>query len=318
MSDEQVDAFMQQLGIERHEEADFGWIAEVGLQSPLPTRWSSHTDEHSGCVYYVDNDRNASSWEHPLVPYLRRIVDIGRGFLQQPSQNFFEEQRGVLWHQHKLDLDMWHGPVLDDKGRQYFVNSDAGVSSWQDPRVEAQYIFELESGLLTGLQSVLPSHGPRLPTAESRAGEDARRTTNGVEFPTADRSPRARTPLGRGSADFQEIAKRALREDHSSTLERMTDMVDKMRLIRSEEHEAQRLTLAKKVATRRRRMAAAKDRSANTAIAAANAAAAITAAAAAAALPQRAPYGDIPHLQAGHRPQLDPHIAASSRLVAPS
>jgi len=42
-----------------------------------------------GFVYYVDHDRQASSWENPLVPYLRRLVEIGRAYLKTRTEEFF-------------------------------------------------------------------------------------------------------------------------------------------------------------------------------------------------------------------------------------
>ena len=30
------------------QEQEFGWIAEVGIQSPLPPRWTAHSDNGSG------------------------------------------------------------------------------------------------------------------------------------------------------------------------------------------------------------------------------------------------------------------------------
>eukprot|EP00913_Durusdinium_trenchii_P025807 g24221.t1 len=165
------------------EEDEFGWIAEVGIQSPLPPRWTAHSDSSSGFVYYVDHDRQVSSWENPLVPCLRRIVEIGRNYLKCYSAGYFEEQKGILWHQHKQELDKWHGPFMDDSGRQYFVNSEDGISSWQDPRIDAQYIFELESGLLTSLEEILPPARPDTPNFEPKDGEDGRqwKTAEGAE-----------------------------------------------------------------------------------------------------------------------------------------
>ena len=116
----------------------------------------------------------------------------GRNYLKCYTAGYFEEQKGILWHQHKQELDKWHGPFMDDAGRQsgaltrvlrkvvwceqltrvqavsstsgscsdfslqkpwlyqpfsqqmqcaghrYFVNSEDGISSWQDPRIDAQ------------------------------------------------------------------------------------------------------------------------------------------------------------------------------------
>ena len=34
----------------------------------------------------------------------------------------------------------WHGPHVDEEGREYFANSDLGISSWSDPRHATQQL----------------------------------------------------------------------------------------------------------------------------------------------------------------------------------
>jgi len=273
-----VAAFAQQLGILPDEEADFAWLAEVGFQSPLPPRWTSHADGETGLVYYVDHDRQASSWENPLLPYLRRIVEIGRAYLQRRSEDFFEEQKGILWLQHKHDLDCWHGPFADPEGRQYFVNSATDVSSWQDPRIEAQYIFELESSLLTSLQAVLqPPEPDTLGLGQGeRMASTPWHTTSGAEVLTLDDAggvaadARDPTPGGSGgpsvgggvgkrpktaaklSSTLSSLA-RPNRDEHRSTLEKMSNTAVWVHAMQQDEVEVQRLQFNRKVEDRRLR-----------------------------------------------------------------
>lgn len=262
---EHLAAFKQQLGIHHTEDEYFGWIAEVGLQSPLPPRWTSHTDPGSGFMYYVDHDHQSSSWENPLVPHLRRIVEIGRAYLENPSETFFEDQKGILWHQHKHALDCWHGPFADHQGRQYFVNSSEGVSSWQDPRVDAQYLFELESGLLTSLEEVLPPppmDSPQfgtvdLPDAFGGGGETAYcdepwRTAEGAEVLTIGDSRLATARTQKRLEAHKSQANLEAREDHKSTLERMAATADRVRRLHQDEEEAQRINFKRKAEVRRR------------------------------------------------------------------
>lgn len=265
LSPEAIAAFKEQLGIHDHEDAKFGWIAEVALQSPLPPRWTCHADEQSGFIYYVDHDRQTSSWENPLVPHLRRIVELGRTYLQNRAHGFFEEQKGILWHQHKHELDCWHGPFTDDEGRKYFVNAIEQVSSWEDPRVDAQYIFELESGLLASLEEVLPSP----------EGEDPWYADNGAEVLTLDAvdelspstwamgtlgSTRGRQTGGwrksgtfGATSDLKSLAHQSAKKEHVTTLEQMGSVATKVHGIQQDEEEAQRLALARKVDERKRR-----------------------------------------------------------------
>lgn len=253
---ETLAAFKQQLGIHHTEDAEFGWIAEVGLQSPLPPRWTSHTDTGSGYIYYVDHDHQASSWENPLVPFLRRVVEIGRSYMENPTESFFEDQKGLLWHQHKHELDCWHGPFADASGRQYFVNSSEGVSSWQDPRVDAQYLFELESGLLTSLEEVLPPPPRDSPRFGGSYYDEPWRTAEGAEVLTvgAAKQRAQRNDMARTNLAFQ-----AAKEEHKSTLDRMCAAAGRVRDMQQDEEEAQRLNFKRKAEARRReRLAAAR------------------------------------------------------------
>eukprot|EP00929_Paragymnodinium_shiwhaense_P056957 TRINITY_DN28508_c0_g1_i1.p1 TRINITY_DN28508_c0_g1~~TRINITY_DN28508_c0_g1_i1.p1 ORF type:complete len:451 (+),score=144.42 TRINITY_DN28508_c0_g1_i1:200-1552(+) len=268
--EDRLAAFSQQLGIGPLEADEFGWVAEVGLQSPLPPRWTSHTDPGSQWIYYVDHDRQVSSWENPLVPYLRRVVEIGRAYLKNPTATFFEDQKALLWHEHKHDLDCWAGPFSDKEGRQYYVNAAAGLSSWQDPRIDAQYIFELESGLLLSLEEVLP----QAPEQENEPPADNAqewRTAGGAEVLTLDGSrpdtSASRVGTARSKASLQKkaassavitgVAQKTAQREHRTTLETMGAAADRLHDLRQDDVEAQRLQLEKERERRRQRRAQA-------------------------------------------------------------
>lgn len=74
-------------------------------------------------------------------------------------QTVMNEQLNGIWAQFRDGLAEWHGPYIAD-GRQYFVNSVTNISSWEDPRIEAQYLCELQSALLQKLQTVIPPQEP--------------------------------------------------------------------------------------------------------------------------------------------------------------
>lgn len=79
----------------------------------------------------------------------------------------------ALWNQFREQLTHWHGPYIAD-GRQYFVNSQTSVSSWEDPRIEAQYLCELQSALIQKLQTVVP---PQIWDSEDGEVDPERPTT---------------------------------------------------------------------------------------------------------------------------------------------
>jgi hypothetical protein len=204
-------------------------------------------------MYYIDHDRQISSWENPLVPHLRRVVEIGRGYLQKRSGNYFEEQKAILWHQHKQDLDCWHGPFADAEGRSYFVNAALNISSWNDPRVDAQYIFELEGGLLATFSEILPA-----PTDTDNLSADDQpwKATNGAEVLSVEEeaSPKIKRRLGRSLTEsMKKWTKHNKKDEHKSILEEMAHRATLARNALKDEEEGQRLQFSRKVERRRQR-----------------------------------------------------------------
>lgn len=253
-----IAAFAAQLGIEADEEEEFLWIAEVGLQTSLPPRWKSELDVATGLAYYFDNDLQDSSWLNPLVPYLKQVVEVGRMYLLDPTVNFFEEQTRSLWHEHKQELDCWHGPFSDSEGNNYFVNSRDGISSWQDPRIGAQYIFELQSGLLSHLQKVLAS------SEQSTFVFDAigQKREGGAEVLTLEPGSAGlgtHAPPSRGrQSKFSPSRSRNRMDLHSAedralVLKEMGSAAERLHEALEDDQEAQRLQLTRKVEERRQR-----------------------------------------------------------------
>lgn len=243
--------FMVELGIEPWEEDEFAWIAEVGLLTPLPPRWASRYDADSGAIYFVDTDTQTSTWENPLAPHLERVVEAGRMHLRHPVEGIFEEQRKTIWEEHKAELDCWHGPIQDGQGNSYFVNSRDGHSSWQDPRINAQYIYDIQSSLLRHLQGILAAE------EEEKMGDFAGGTPWEIEdgaqvlslegLPVSRNNPGSMRKVTRVNRAMQWGA------DHTSTLERMGSAAKFVEDARQTEEDIQRLRLIRKVEERRMR-----------------------------------------------------------------
>lgn len=247
---------LQKLGITHEEEPDFGWIAELGIQTPLPPRWVDETDPGTGCTYYVDQDAKTSTWDNPLIPFLRRIVELGREFLQEPKPEFFELAQDNLWADRQEDLQGWHGPFTDFAGRDYYVNSNRGLTSSQDPRIEVQYIFDLQCSFLSSLADVLPA--PDTPGSNWH-GNAPVMTDSGAEVLTLDHSAddsRAQTTPRERTLKKLATMKQNAHVDHKTILQQFRESADRLFAICDEEEEQQLIAVQRKVEQRKQAKAA--------------------------------------------------------------
>jgi hypothetical protein len=109
----------------------------------------------SGATYYVDVDNNSSTWISPLLPHVKQVIEAGRMYAKKPSSDYFESTKHSLWMNHAKELEGWHGPLKTEEGHSYFWNSATQQSTWNDPRLSAQFYYELQSSLLKHLEQSL-------------------------------------------------------------------------------------------------------------------------------------------------------------------
>lgn len=260
-----ADFLMQELGIAPSEEDRFGWIAEYGLNNDaLPLSWSQHMDPESGQFYYLSEESRTTTWANPLTPCLRRIVHTGRLYLQQPTERFFDEQKVLLWFYHRQSLEGWCGPLSDDSGREYYFNYETGTSTWEDPRLDAQFMLELETLLISGLQAALPPaavllDGPQEMQVDEGLLQSSDNSQDsacaGASLDAGFRQSPKRAQSSCGSDKVSNLTLKAKAVDHKSALEKLACVVDRMHEINLEEEEVQRLQLSKKAAARKLRTA---------------------------------------------------------------
>lgn len=271
--DPAVEAMIQELGITASEEQDFAWIAEYGIQADvLPPPWTKHLDCGTGCVYFVDSETQAATWESPLIPCLQRVLGLGRRYLESPSEDFFEDAKLQLWSRLKADLNFWHGPLESPEGEPYFANSQTGRSSWRDPRVDAQLLFDLEGGLLDSLAEALPPPEelkvPCFGSQELRAAAAMWRTETGAEVLTLDSpagdqvTPRpvpddalTGTPTPRMPNRLTAIAMQDASEKTKSKLRSMRKTYSRLQAMLEEELGSQRQRIREKYKARLLRIA---------------------------------------------------------------
>ncbi len=109
-----------------------------------------HRDSDQNEFYYVCLDTNESHWVHPFASYVRTVVDICKFVKNEGKCDLLKDE---IIEQLKTsiakDLDNWHGPFenseLGENGeetiRTYFVNSESNLSTWFDPREDAEVTF---------------------------------------------------------------------------------------------------------------------------------------------------------------------------------
>jgi len=269
-----VDMLAQELGIEAGEAMHLGWIAEYGLQpGVLPERWSYHTDSATGRIFYADSQSGTSSWENPLSPSLRTIVEIGRLFLRAPADGFFEEQTQALLDRHKQELECWHGPLEDEEGRTYFANSSLGTTSWEDPRVETQFHWELEKTLLEALERSLPAvavdselpvfgarANPEHPTEFAQDPDSHLLSADQTMYPQEqswaldEAQGRVQSPLLRMARHRTDVARNnrdvAAKADQQQAYKKMIEALNDIDYIRKDEAEAQRMIISRRLTER--------------------------------------------------------------------
>eukprot|EP00930_Biecheleria_cincta_P052650 TRINITY_DN37933_c0_g1_i1.p1 TRINITY_DN37933_c0_g1~~TRINITY_DN37933_c0_g1_i1.p1 ORF type:complete len:543 (+),score=62.07 TRINITY_DN37933_c0_g1_i1:3-1631(+) len=259
LDEETIHTFLDQLGVLPGEEHEFRWVAELGLQSPLPPKWSCCVDPSTGYSYYVDNDLGASFWENPLLPYLRQVVQIGRLYLQNYDAcgaYFVEKQKTRLWEEHMQGLKIWHGPFNDFAGRASYVNTESGIISTQDPRMDAQYIFELQSSfidtmaeLFTATHSAVSQRTESSSVGTSSYLHDSWMTGQNDD-PAESRSKP--TPAARKQR-WLSLQSRAKEINHCSVLEKMRGDVARLEALCEDEEEIQRLSFSLKLKARKAR-----------------------------------------------------------------
>jgi len=272
-----VVGFMHELGMEDSEQADLGFIAEYGLaEGVLPGNWSTHLDNSSGQYYYVSADGQQTQWENPLLETLRQVVEIGRLYLEMPAEGYFSEQKSLIWGHHVEDLEVWHGPYDTKEGRSYFLNSSTGESSFEDPRADTQFIYEVESNLLDSLEERLPTPRTlRMQKAEAAAQREPEPDLPGFGVPEnkaanpvspdsggSGTSPRfGETTTPRKGDRIREMVGDSL-ADRTSALKRLGAIADKHHAVCCDEVEAQLLQLSNKAKLRkmrRKKIAAGKE-----------------------------------------------------------
>ena len=82
-------------GIDPATEPHLMWIAEEGMNPPLPEGWSEHTDGDGRPFYYCVSTRK-STYEHPYDPYFKDLVARARAAYKEKLQAGQRPPRGPV------------------------------------------------------------------------------------------------------------------------------------------------------------------------------------------------------------------------------
>ncbi|KAF4686688.1 hypothetical protein FOZ60_004967 [Perkinsus olseni] len=132
-------------------------------EHPLPTRWTRCYSYDNMEYYYINKDKQQ----------------------QQQQGGEVEESDNDTggWNHIAEELDTWHGPIpavvhggesnmmVDDDDDAaggmyyYYVNSMDGITSWEDPRVDAQLIHAIQVKVIQHLAHIFNIQQQQQPTA---------------------------------------------------------------------------------------------------------------------------------------------------------
>jgi WW domain len=160
-------SFLVQLSIEPLYDSDILFIPVLAWQQSLPPRWKVLLDSSCNEYYYVNSDEGVSQWDHPFLPYIRQLIQIAR--LLRPLPDFPPSMLESIRNQLKSELDAelvsWLGPFPTETNQTYYVNSNKNSSSWEDPRVDADLIFDLQVKILCELARIKQTGRMPLPSS---------------------------------------------------------------------------------------------------------------------------------------------------------
>lgn len=126
-----------------------------------PPEWLRHRDPGTGCLYYVDLLRGASSWSHPQLQLFRDIFaevqqwhpcDTVKHVLARSRKHLRLARRAAA-----REIEAWTGPFqvppspegVFDAEAVYYYNTVLGESSWIDPRLRAELDLQCCSSMLS-------------------------------------------------------------------------------------------------------------------------------------------------------------------------
>eukprot|EP00747_Dinoflagellata_sp_TGD_P169885 gnl/TRDRNA2_/TRDRNA2_200014_c0_seq1.p1 gnl/TRDRNA2_/TRDRNA2_200014_c0~~gnl/TRDRNA2_/TRDRNA2_200014_c0_seq1.p1 ORF type:complete len:292 (-),score=63.72 gnl/TRDRNA2_/TRDRNA2_200014_c0_seq1:38-913(-) len=71
-TDEDVDNYMDWLGMDADEDQEYMWLAEEALRCPLPDVWRAYANSH-GDVFYFNVQTSESTWLHPIDEHYKKL-----------------------------------------------------------------------------------------------------------------------------------------------------------------------------------------------------------------------------------------------------
>lgn len=147
----------KEVGIDADTEPDVFAFYCKALEEPLPEPWTEHADRKKRVFYWNPASRH-STWQHPLAPMHRALVDAYRRIkeAEDPTAAVMAEVEAYR-AQVEDELSHWRQSHAPD-GTEYYYKVGTQLTRWDNPRGELIKHMELQYRLLS---SILETPTPR-------------------------------------------------------------------------------------------------------------------------------------------------------------
>ncbi|CAE7667486.1 unnamed protein product [Symbiodinium pilosum] len=130
-------------------------VARKAAAFPYPPHWSEEIDAASGALYFYNQLRDESSWQHPLTETFQEVLQQVSSFAGEQLQldqvaSRIEAVLTDIQARAAAELQQWVGPLGDAGCEQYYFNSVTGCSTWEDPCERWRYDIHVRYDLLVG------------------------------------------------------------------------------------------------------------------------------------------------------------------------
>jgi len=154
-------------------------VVRQAHEMSYPPHWSEELDAVSGGIYFYNELRDSSSWQHPLTETFLEVVElVSRAVAGRPALDALvasvEGALAEVQQRAAQELSDWMGPLVGGTdGSVFFHNSRTGESTWEDPCERFRYDLQVRHSLLVAF----------LDSALDEASAEAEAATESEDLP---------------------------------------------------------------------------------------------------------------------------------------